>query len=166
MSAETAAVDPRIHDINMHVKPGRTRAPFFRYFRINLPRLTRACIALLFAVMAALAFWVAAADFAIFAGAHIALRLVGVLAAVVAVVAAFVWRWKPWDFGLVPAGGAVCAYIGGLVGHAPYVSNGASVELAAGWNTMLLCAAVYFFIYWALHYGMIVAYPDDQGFED
>ena len=50
MSAIPSSVDPNLHDISLHVKPGKERAPFFRYIRINLPKLTRAMIVAIMAL--------------------------------------------------------------------------------------------------------------------
>ena len=44
--------------------------------------------------------------------------------------------------------------------------NGASILAAAIWNLTLFVPLVYLVLYWALQYGMIVAYPDDQNFMD
>ena len=158
-------VDNDFYDIDEHVPPGKTRAPFFRYIRINLPRLTRAFIVAVMAVVAASAFYVAAATTGIFTGAQLCLCLVGTLASIF-VLSGLVPRWRIWDFGLVPALGAVLVYVAGLFGTAPYVWNGASIGVAAAWNVMLFASLGYGLLYWALNYGVIAAYPDDQGFED
>ncbi|HAT6417862.1 TPA: hypothetical protein JAL42_000177 [Corynebacterium striatum] len=74
--------------------------------------------------------------------------------------------WRLWDFGLIAGLGSIFTYLGGVAGQLPTVDNGASVYAAAGWNLFLFCGIAYLLLYWALNYGMIVAYPDDQGFED
>lgn len=64
---------------------------------------------------------------------------------------------------------ALCAlliYLGGLLGNAPYVWNGASVVTAAMWNLTLLASLAYMVLFGALRYGMIVAAPDNQHFMD
>ena len=75
-------------------------------------------------------------------------------------------RMRIWDYGSLVATVAVLVYVGGLFGDAPYVWYGASVELAACWNTMMLASVAYWVLNWAINYGMIVAWPDDQGFTD
>lgn len=165
MSGAPAGVDINTTDWKKHVKPGRKRAPFFRYIRINLPRLTRAAILAIMALLAFCAGAVALSDHLPFVGGDIALWVVVGLA-VTFLVVGLVTKARVWDFGLVPALGAVIAYIGGLFGTAPYVWNGAGVYLAAAWNTMMFCGVAYVIIRWALNYGILVAYPDDQGFED
>lgn len=165
MSHAPTGVDPDIRDVNLHVKPGRKRAPFFRYIRINLPRLTRAAIIAVMALLAFTAAVVARSGHLPFSAGDIALWLVVALA-VIFVVVALVPSTRPWDFGCVPALAAILAYVGGLFGDAPYVWNGASVELAAAWNSMMLLGVVYLVIRWAESYGILAVYPDDQGFED
>ena len=165
MSDAPAGVDINTHDWNRHVPPGRKRAPFYRYIRINLPRLTKAVILAVMALLAFCAGVVALGDHLPFVGGDIALWLVVTLAGIF-LVAGLVTRARIWDFGMVPALGALIAYLGGLFGTAPYVWNGASVHLAAAWNTMMLCGLAYLIIRWALAYGILVAYPDDQGFVD
>ncbi|WP_295627637.1 hypothetical protein [uncultured Corynebacterium sp.] len=163
-SSGAAAVDPDTTDVSLHVKPGRTRAPFFRYIRINLPRLTRAAIIAVMALMAVTAGIVATSGHLPFAAGDVALWLVVALAAIFVVVA-LIPSTRPWDFGVVPACAALLAYVGGLFGDAPYVWNGASIELAAAWNSMMLLAVAYLLLRWAESYGVIAVYPDDQGFE-
>lgn len=159
------AVDPRLHDITRHIKPGRQRAPFFRYIRFNLPRLTRALLFVVVALQGALAVAVSRTDFHIFDGQRAALWLLAGCSGIFAVLCACT-RWRIWDFGLVPALGSVALFIGGIAGTAPWVPNGAHVYLAAGWNTMFFCGLAYLLLYWALDYGVLVAYPETQGFED
>ena len=48
--------------ISEHVKPGRKRAPFLRYIRINLPRTTRLLLLLVVAVIGAASAAVALGD--------------------------------------------------------------------------------------------------------
>lgn len=165
MSAIPSSVDPNLHDISLHVKPGKERAPFFRYIRINLPKLTRAMIVAVMALQGGLAWYVARAEFSIFPEQEIVLYLLVALCAVVVVLGA-VTPWRVWDFGLIPAVGSLLLFFGGLAGTPPWVWNGADVYLAAAWNTTALCGLAYLVVYWALDYGVLVAYPDDQGFED
>lgn len=157
--------NPDTEDIKLHVKPGKTRAPFFRYIRINLPRLTKAAILVIVAPIGGCAWAVLSSGFDIFAGSDIALGLVIALVAVFLVLG-LVTKWRIWGFGTVVAAAGILVYLGGLFGHAPFVGNGAGVYLAAGWNTMFFASLAYCVIYWALNYGVLVAYPDTQGFED
>lgn len=152
-------------DVRRFVAPGRTRAPFFRYFRFNLPRLTKAVLLVLQATVGAAAVTVALSDHPPFAGAKIALGLVGALAAALVAVG-LATRRRVWDFGSFVAVAALLAYVGGLFGDAPYVWNGAPVGLAATWNLMMLGAVGYLLINRAVNYGMLVVWPDDQGFTD
>lgn len=154
-----------IKDVRHHVPPGRKRAPFLRYVRFNLPRLTKAAILVVMAGLAGCATYVALGENPIFPGSDLALWLVVALAAIFVVVG-LVTKWRIWDFGVVPALGALLVYAGGLAGTAPYVWNGAGLYTAAAWNTMMILAIVYLILRWALGYGVLVAYPDDQGFED
>lgn len=165
MSTAPTEVDINIHDVNRFVAPGRERAPFFRYFRFNLPRLTKALLLIVIAVIGGCAAGVAYSGFSIFPGDHVALLLVAILAGV-CVLLGLTTAWRIWDAGLLPALAALTLYIGGLLSHAPYVWNGASVYLAATWNTMAFAAVAYLLLDWALNYGILVAYPDDQGFCD
>lgn len=71
-----------------------------------------------------------------------------------------------WDFGALAASAFLLIYIGGLVGDAPFVWNGASISLAATWNVMAFSALGYLLLRWAVGYGMLVAWPDAQGFTD
>ena len=77
-----------------------------------------------------------------------------------------VTRWRVWDFGLIPAVGAVVNFVGAIAGTPPWVWNGADIHLAAAWNTTAFCGIAYVLLFWAMNYGVIAAYPDDQGFED
>ena len=165
MSGIPQSADPNLNDINLHVKPGKERAPFFRYIRINLPRLTRVLIVALMALQAVLAFYVARTDFDIFPGQELVLYTIVSLDALFVVMGA-VTRWRVWDFGLIPAVGAVVNFIGAIAGTPPWVWNGADIHLAAAWNTTAFCGIAYVLLYWAMNYGVIAAYPDDQGFED
>lgn len=164
-------VDPRTTDWKLHVKPGRSRAPFLRYIRINLPRLTRGLLVLVIAFLAFSAGYVAyqtsiANTFEEpFSQSHLVLWAIVCLAGLF-VLLGTVTTWRIWDYGMVPASAAVLTYMGGLMGTAPFVWNGADLYLAAAWNTMLFAAVTYVVLRWALDYGMIAAYPDDQGFED
>ncbi|MCZ9309029.1 hypothetical protein ACUY3K_00805 [Corynebacterium uberis] len=152
-------------DVYHHIKPGRTRAPLLRYFRFNLPRLTKAALLACIAVCAACAAGVARSSHLPFAHGQIALWLV-VAAAVIFLAFGLCTQLRVWDLGALVASGALVVYIGGLVGTAPYVGNGASVELAATWNLMALSAVAYLVLRAALGYGILVAWPDTQGFTD
>ncbi|AIG64313.1 hypothetical protein CATYP_06480 [Corynebacterium atypicum] len=152
-------------DVYHHIKPGRTRAPFLRYIRIDLPRLTKALLLLVVAVIGAMAAIVALSDHLPFSGADIALWAVVVLA-VIYLAFGLCTKLRIWDYGSYVASAAVLVYIGGLFGDAPYVWNGASIELAAAWNTMLIASVAYWVLNWAVNYGMLSAWPDTQGFTD
>ena len=119
MSALPTSVDPNLHDISLHVKPGKERAPFFRYFRFNLPKLTRAVIVAIMTLQGCLAWYVARSEFLIFPGQEIVLYLLVALCAVVAVLGA-VTPWRVWDFGLIPAVGSLLLFVGGLAGTPPW----------------------------------------------
>jgi hypothetical protein len=152
-------------DVMLHVPPGRKRAPFLRYIRFNLPRLTKAVILLVMAGIGGCVAYIATRDHQIFVGDNLALWLI-VIAAAIFVVLGLLTKWRIWDFGMVPALGGLLVYLGGLVGNAPFVWNGADTYTAAVWNLMMLFGLIYVVLRWALGYGMLVAYPDDQGFED
>lgn len=152
-------------DVLRHVKPGKTRAPFLRYFRFNLPRTTKAVLILVIAVIGATAAGVALSDHLPFPGAQFALWIVVALA-VIYVLFGLLTKLRIWDYGSLIAAAALITYVGGLLGDAPFVWNGASIYLAATWNVMTLASLAYFALNWAVNYGMLVAYPDDQGFTD
>ena len=71
-----------------------------------------------------------------------------------------------WTWGLIIALSSLLIYMGGLLGNAPYIWNGASVVCAAIWNLTLFASIGYIVLFWALRYGMIVAAPDKQNFMD
>lgn len=152
-------------DVMLHVPPGRKRAPFFRYIRFNLPRLTKAALLLVVAGIGGCAAYIVAADHEIFVGDDVALWLV-IITALIFVLVGLLTKLRIWDYGMVPALGALLLYVGGLVGNAPFVWNGADTYTAAAWNLMMILALAYVILRWALGYGVLVAYPDDQGFED
>lgn len=154
-----------VQDVMLHVPPGRKRAPFFRYIRFNLPKLTKAVLLLIIAGIGACAGYIVSIEHEIFVGDNLALWLIIVTAAIF-VLLGVVSKLRIWDFGMVPALGALLLYVGGLVGNAPFVWNGADTYTAATWNLMMLLAFAYVILRWALGYGILVAYPDDQGFED
>lgn len=165
LSETLCDVDVRVADIRHHIPPGRTRAPFLRYFRFNLPRMTKAGLLVLMAALAGCATAVAVYAQPLFPASDLVLGVVAGAAALF-VLLGLVSRWRIWDFGMVPALGALLTYAGGLMGHAPFVWNGADIYLAATWNVLMLLALAYVALWWALGYGMLVAYPDDQGFQD
>lgn len=148
-----------------HIRPGKKRAPFLRYIRINLPRATRLLLVALIAVIGAASAAVALSNYEPFLLATSALWSVSGAAAVFVVVglmtSAHIWRW-----GLIIAMSSLLVYMGGLLGNAPYVWNGASVVFAAIWNLTLFTSIAYIVLFWALRYGMIVAAPDNQNFMD
>lgn len=163
--SQNTTVDNDTQDVMLHVPPGRERAPFFRYIRINLPRLTKAVLLLIIAALGGCAAYVASSNHEVFPASDIVLWIVIGFAAVFVVVGVLT-KLKIWDFGVVPAFGALLLWGAGLFTHAPFVWNGAEVYEAAAWNTMMLSGVAYLLLYWALNYGILVAYPDDQGFED
>lgn len=148
-----------------HVRPGKKRAAFWRYVRINLPRTTRLLLVAMVAVIGGASAASALLSHEPFPFATPVLwAVVGAAAAFVAVgllTAARLWTW-----GLAIALASLLVYLGGLVGHAPYVWNGASVASAAIWNLTLVGATGYVVLFAALRCGMIVAAPDNQRFLD
>lgn len=148
-----------------HIKPGKKRAPLLRYIRINLPRTTRLLLLAIIAVNGAASAAIALSKHEIFLfatpllwsvfGAAMLFVAVGLLSA------ARIWTW-----GAVIAQFSLLIYLGGLLGNAPYVWNGASVVAAAIWNLTLLASIAYLVLFWALRYGMIAAAPDKQNFMD
>lgn len=151
--------------VQVHVPPGRTRAPLLRYIKINLPRTTRLGLLAVIAFIGAASAAVALSEYEPFPFADALLW--GVLGlSVVFVAVGLVTQWRIWTWGLGIAGVSTLIYLGGIAGDAPYVWNGASILLAATWNLTLLASLAYVVLYWALNYGMIVASPDDQGFLD
>ncbi|PID85040.1 MAG: hypothetical protein CSB13_10110 [Chloroflexi bacterium] len=152
-------------DVYNHVKPGRKRANFFRYFRFNLPRLTKVILVLVVAAIGGCALGVAVSGHPPFPHGEIALWIVALLAAVYVVLAVFT-RIAIWDYGSMIAAGACIVYLGGILGNAPFVWNGASLYLAATWNLMLFTSLAYFVLNWAVNFGILVVWPDTQGFTD
>lgn len=159
------SVDNDTQDVLRHVPPGRSRAPFFRYIRFNLPRLTKAVLLLVVALIGVGAGYIVNGDHEIFAASDMVLWILVGFAAVF-VVLGLVTKWRIWDFGLIPTFGALITWGAGLFTNAPFVWNGGGLYEAASWNLMMLCGLAYLVLYWALNYGILVAYPNDQGFED
>ncbi|NWN91089.1 hypothetical protein HLV39_06245 [Marinobacter adhaerens] len=148
-----------------HVRPGTNRAPFLRYIRINLPRTTRLLLLAMVAVIGAASAAVALSHHEPFPFATPVLwGVAGASAVFVAV--GLITSARIWNWGLMIALSSLLIYIGGLLGSAPYVWNGASVVSAAIWNLTLFASIGYIVLFWALHYGMIVAAPDNQNFLD
>lgn len=152
-------------DVYLHVKPGRKRANFFRYFRFNLPRLTKAVLLVVIAIITACAAGVALSGHVPFDHGEIALWIVVALGAIYLVLGIFT-RWEIWDFGSMVAAAACVTYLGGMLGNAPLVENGASINLAATWNGMLFASLAYFVLNWAVNFGILVVWPRTQGFTD
>lgn len=148
-----------------HAKPGKNRSPLLRYVRFNLPRTTRLLLIAMVALIGGASAAVALSSHEPFPFAMPVLwGVVGASAVFVAVgllTAARLWNW-----GLGIALASLLVYLGGLVGNAPYVWNGASVAAAAIWNLTLVGATGYVVLFAALRYGMIVASPDNQHFMD
>lgn len=148
-----------------HIKPGQKRAPFLRYIRINLPRTTRLLLVAVIAVIGGASASVALSNHEPFLFATQALWSV-FGAAVVFVAVGLMTSARIWKWGLIIPLLSLLVYLGGLLGNAPYVWNGARVVTAAMWNLTLLASLAYMVLFWALHYGMIVAAPDNQHFLD
>ena len=148
-----------------HIKAGKKRAPFLRYIRINLPRTTRLLLIAIIAVIGAASAAVALSKHEPFLFAPPALWSV-CAAAVVFIAVGLLTSARIWKWGLIIALSSLLIYMGGLLGNAPYVWNGASVVSAAIWNLTLLGSIAYIVLFWALQYGMIVAAPDNQNFMD
>lgn len=148
-----------------HIKPGKKRAPFLRYIRINLPRTTRLLLIAIIAVIGAASAAVALSNHQPFLFATPALWSV-CAATVVFVAVGLLTSARIWTWGLIIALSSLLIYIGGLLGNAPYIWNGASVVSAAIWNLTLFAPIGYIVLFWALRYGMIVAAPDKQNFMD
>lgn len=148
-----------------HTKPGKNRAPLLRYIRINLPRTTRLLLEAMVAVIGAASAAVALSNHEPFPFATSILWIVAGSAAVFVVVG-LLTSARIWNWGLMIALSSLLVYIGGLLGNAPYVWNGASVASAAIWNLTLVGATGYLVLFAALRYGMIVAAPDNQNFLD
>ncbi|WKD59296.1 hypothetical protein [Corynebacterium caspium] len=168
MSTIPEDVDIRISDYRKYIKPGRKRAPFFRYIRINLPRLTRLFLSIVFLVIALCAFSVSTSSFApaIFNGAALALKALSIISGLFGALG-ILTRLRIWSFGMIPASIGILIYaVGCIFGTAPFVWNGADITLAAAWNVVFLASVAYLVLYWAMRYGILVAAPDDQGFED
>ncbi len=151
--------------ITEYLRPGRKRAPFLRYIRINLPKTTRVVLLLVIAAIGIASATTALGDVEPFPFADPLLWAV-TAASVIFVAIGAVSKARIWIFGLCIALASLLIYIGAIFGTAPYVWNGASILAAAIWNLTLFVPLVYLVLYWALQYGMIVAYPDDQNFMD
>ena len=148
-----------------HIKPGKKRAPLLRYIRFNLPKTTRLLLIAVIAVIGAASAAIALSNHEPFPFATPVLwSICG--AAVVFVAVGLLSSARIWIWGLLIALSSLLVYMGGLLGNAPYVWNGASVVSAAIWNLTLLASMAYIVLFWALRYGMIVAAPDNQNFMD
>lgn len=148
-----------------HIKPGKKRAPLLRYIRINLPKTTRLLLVAVIAIIGGASAAVALSNHQLFLFAIPALWSV-FGAAVVFVAVGLITSARIWTWGLFIALFSLLIYLGGLLGNAPYVWNGASVVTAAIWNLTLLASLAYMVLFGALRYGMIVAAPDNQNFMD
>ena len=151
--------------VSEHIKPGKKRAPFLRYIRINLPRTVRLVLLAVVAAIGATAAATALGDIEPFRFADPILWAV-CAAAVVFVAVGLVTSARLWTWGTGIAGAAILIYVVGIAGTAPYVWNGASIPQAAVWNLMLFASLGYLVLYAAMRYGMIVAAPDNQNFMD
>lgn len=148
-----------------HIKPGQKRAPLLRYIRINLPKTTRLLLIAIIAIISAASAAVALSNHLPFPFANLALGGISG-AGLVFVALGLLTSARIWTGGLVIALSSLVVYLGGLLGNAPYVWNGASVAAAAIWNLTLLASLAYLVLFGALRYGMIVAAPDQQNFMD
>ena len=148
-----------------HIKPGKKRAPFLRYIRINLPQTTRLLLVAVIAVIGAASAAVALSNHEPFLFATPVLWSV-FAAAVVFIAVGLLTSARIWTWGFIIALSSLLVYMGGLLGNAPYIWNGASVVSAAIWNLTLFASIGYIVLFWALRYGMIVAAPDKQNFMD
>lgn len=148
-----------------HIKQGKKRAPFLRYIRINLPQTTRLLLIAVIAIIGSASAATALSNHEPFLFATPALWSV-FGAAVVFIITGLVTSARIWKWGLVIALASLLIYMGGLLGNAPYIWNGASVVSAAIWNVTLLASIAYVVLFWALQYGIIVAAPDNQNFLD
>ncbi len=151
--------------VSEHIKPGKKRAPFLRYIRINLPRTVRLVLLAVVAVVGAAAAVTALGEIEPFPFADPMLWAV-CGASLVFVAVGLVTSARLWVWGTGITGAALGIYLVGIVGTAPYVWNGASIPQAAIWNLMLFASLAYLIAYAALRYGMIVAAPDNQNFMD
>lgn len=151
--------------VTEYLKPGRTRAPFLRYIRINLPRATRAVLLGVVGAIGAASAATALGDIEPFPFADPILWAIAA-AAVVFVGVGIVSKAYIWTAGLGIALSSILIYAGGILGTAPYVWNGATIIEAVIWNLTLMLSLAYVLLYWALRYGMIVASPDNQNFMD
>lgn len=165
MASNAGEVDVNTTDVNHYIREGRQRAPFFRYFRFNLPRLTRLLLVIVLAVEGGCAWFVAATAGTMFPYAPLVLGLLVGLTGVFVVIT-LCTRWHVWDLGMVPAVVGIFCYFGALRGEPPYVWNGGSLAQAAAWNCVLFAGLVYVLLYWANSYGIVVAAPDNQNFTD
>lgn len=151
--------------VTEYVKPGRERAAFHRYIKINLPRTTKALLLLVIAVIGAVSATVALSDFSLFSFAEVLQWfIVGLSFGFVA--PGLVTSMRIWGLGAIISVLALVVYAVGSAGEAPFVWNGASVPLAAMWNLTLMMPLAYLVLYWALRQGLIVAHPDNQNFMD
>lgn len=148
-----------------HIKPGQKRAPLLRYIRINLPRTTRLLLVIVIAIIGGASAVVALSNHEPFLFANPLLWGVSG-AALVFVAVGILTSARIWTWGLFIALSSLLVYMGGLLGNAPYVWNGASVVTAAIWNVTLFASIAYMVLFAALQYGMIVAAPDNQHFMD
>ncbi|MDO5740822.1 MAG: hypothetical protein Q4P07_11830 [Ornithinimicrobium sp.] len=151
--------------VSEHIKPGKQRAPFARYIRINLPRTVRLTLLAVVAFIGVAAAVTALGDIEPFPFADPILWTIGG-AALVFVVVGLATSARLWAWGTAIAGAAILTYLLGLAGTPPYVWNGASIPQAAMWNLVLLLSLAYLVLVAALRYGMIVAAPDNQNFMD
>lgn len=151
--------------VTEYLKPGRRRAAFPRYIKLNLPRTTKAVLLLVLAATGAAAVAVALDNWEPFKMSDIFLwALLGLSLVFVGVGVATDKRI--WTAALTVPLFSLVIYALGALGNAPYVWNGGTIVQAATWNLLLIIPVVYLVLYGLMRYGMIVAYPDDQNFMD
>ncbi|MDO5700035.1 MAG: hypothetical protein Q4P36_00990 [Bowdeniella nasicola] len=150
--------------VRHHIRPGRKRAHLLRYFRFDLPRLTKAILVALVSGIG-IAAGVIAFTRPPFPYAALALGVVVVLSLSYVLLALFT-RWRIWDFGSAISAVALLCYLGGTLGTPPLVPNGATIGLAATWNLLLFLPLAYLVANWAVNFGILVVWPDRQGFTD
>lgn len=137
------------------------RGNFFDYLQFNLPRLTKAALVALVALMGAVLVGNVAASAPPFTGGHAVLVCLAAGCVTVAGLA-LATRIRPWTPGFLLGVVIVAVYIAGALSDAPAISTGASTEQVALWNLNLILPICYFALYWALRRGILVAHPDQR----
>ncbi len=137
------------------------RGNFFDYLQFNLPRLTKAMLVGLVALMGAVLIGNVAASAEPFLGGHAIMLLL--LAGCVAVAgAALATRTRPWTLGFLVSLGIIAVFIAGAVLDAPAIDTGSSTGQVALWNLNVILPICYLVLYWALRRGIVIAHPDKR----